>query len=67
MSHPIEEKNNSKNSTFTLSTIEIRKNVSLDIIVTEQQIIPITYREIQFMVKDTIWKHSLEELLEALN
>jgi len=45
---------------------EIRKNISLDEIVAEQQITPITYAEVRAMTKKITWKHSLAELLEAL-
>ena len=47
--------------------IEIRENVSLNELVSEQQTIPITYKEIQESTKKTKWDHSLTELLEALN
>lgn len=60
------KKNNSNDNTFVPPTIEIRKNVSLDTILSEQQITPITYQEIQAMTKDMDWEYTLEELLAAL-
>ena len=57
----------SENKSRTPPITEIRKNVSLDTIVSEQQTVPITYEEIQAMIEEVTWEHSLEELLEVLN
>lgn len=46
---------------------EIRKNVSLNKLVAEQQTVPINYKDIRDISKKTKWEHSLAELLEALN
>lgn len=60
------QKNNLKNNNLTPPTTEIRKNVSLDTIIAEQQITPITYQEINDMVEDMDWEYTLAELLAAL-
>lgn len=57
----------SKKKHKTPPITKIRKNVSLETIVSEQKTIPITYKEIQVMNKDITWEQSLEELLKALN
>jgi len=61
------ENQSSKKKPTTPPITKIRKNVSLDTIVSEQETTPITYKEIQAMVDDMDWNHSLEELLDALN
>lgn len=66
---PIKDKKNLSNkqhNTFP-PIIEIRKNVSINEIVAEQQTSPISYKEIQEATKETKWDQSLAELLEALN
>jgi len=56
-----------KQNTLIPPITEIRSGVSLDEIIAEQQIIPITYDEIQQANKKIKSQYSLVELLEALN
>ena len=57
---------NKQNNT-TPPITKIRKNVSLNELVAEQETIPISYQEIQEATKKTKWEYSLTELLAALN
>lgn len=63
--NPLSSKQKQNNSTPPLT--KIRENVSLNELVEEQTTTPISYEEIQVTTKKTKWKHSLTELLEALN
>ena len=63
--NPLSSKQEQNNSTPPIT--EIRENVSLNELVAEQTITPISYKEIQVTTKKTKWKHSLTALLEALN
>jgi len=63
--NPLRSKQKQNNSTPPIT--EIRENVSLNELVTEQQTTPISYKEIQAATKKTKWEHSLTVLLDALN